>query len=72
MEVKAFAEQLQKEMTVEIVFWDERFSTAAVTRTLLEADIRRKKRKEVVDSMAAAYILQGYLDSLNNQNTKKL
>ena len=47
-----------------VVFWDERFSTAAVTRTLLEADISRKKRAQVVDKMAASYILQGFLDAL--------
>ena len=42
--------------------WDERLSTAAVTRVLIEGDISRSKRKEVVDKMAASYILQGYLD----------
>ena len=46
------------------MFWDERLSTAAVTRTLLEADSSRKRRSEVVDKMAAAYILQGALDRL--------
>ena len=46
-----------------IAFWDERLSTAAVTRTLLEADTSRKRRAEVVDKMAAAYILQGALDA---------
>ena len=46
------------------MFWDERLSTAAVTRTLLEADMSRKRRAEVVDKMAAAYILQGALDAL--------
>ena len=45
-----------------IAFWDERLSTAAVTRTLLEADTSRRRRAEVVDKMAAAYILQGALD----------
>ena len=48
-----------------MVFWDERLSTIAVTRTLLEADASRKRRREVVDKMAAAYILQGALNSLN-------
>jgi putative Holliday junction resolvase len=47
-----------------IAFWDERMSTAAVTRTLLEADLSRKRRQEVVDRAAAAYILQGVLDFL--------
>ncbi len=46
-----------------IAFWDERLSTAAVTRTLLEADASRKRRDEVVDKLAASYILQGFLDA---------
>lgn len=45
---------------------DERLSTSAVTRTLLEADASRKRRSDVVDKMAAAYILQGALDRLRN------
>ena len=44
------------------MFWDERLSTVAVTRTLLDADASRAKRAEAVDKMAAAYILQGALD----------
>jgi putative Holliday junction resolvase len=51
---------------IAIVLWDERLSTAAVTRTLLEADSSRKRRAEVVDKMAAAYILQGALDRLRH------
>jgi putative holliday junction resolvase len=47
-----------------MLLWDERLSTAAVTRTLIEADASRRKRAEVVDKMAAAYILQGVLDAL--------
>ncbi|PHS38437.1 MAG: Holliday junction resolvase RuvX [Robiginitomaculum sp.] len=49
---------------VPILLWDERMSTAAVTRTLLEADTSRAKRAEVVDKLAATYILQGVLDRL--------
>ena len=49
-----------------IVFWDERLSTVAAERTLLEADASRKRRSEVIDKMAAAYILQGALDRLSN------
>ena len=48
---------------VKQVFWDERLSTVAATRSLIEADVSRKKRKKVIDKMAAVYILQGYLDS---------
>jgi putative Holliday junction resolvase len=61
---RAFARNLAGKIDVPIVFWDERLSTAAVTRTLLEADASRKRRKELVDKMAAAYILQGALDRL--------
>ena len=48
----------------EVVFWDERLSTVAAARSLIEADVSRKKRKKVIDKMAAVFILQGYLDSL--------
>jgi putative holliday junction resolvase len=53
------------------IFWDERLSTAAVTRSLIEQDLSRAKRAEVVDRMAAAYILQGALDRLNNLKSEK-
>jgi len=49
---------------IPIAFWDERLSTSAVTRTLIEADVRRDKRAEVVDKLAASYILQGALERL--------
>ena len=61
---RAFARNLAALIAVPIVFWDERLSTAAVTRTMLEADLSRKRQAEVVDKMAAAYILQGALDRL--------
>ncbi|OAN53192.1 crossover junction endodeoxyribonuclease RuvA [Paramagnetospirillum marisnigri] len=60
---RAFAVNLLRLRDLPMAFWDERLSTAAVTRTLLEADSSRKRRAEVVDKMAAAYILQGLLDS---------
>ncbi|PHS24011.1 MAG: Holliday junction resolvase RuvX [Robiginitomaculum sp.] len=62
--VRAFAGNLLKVCDVPLVYWDERLSTVAVERTLLEADTRRSRRKEVIDKMAAAYILQGALDRL--------
>ena len=62
--VRAFAKDLLKLRDLPIAFWDERLSTAAVTRTLLEADVSRARRRELVDKMAAAYILQGALDFL--------
>lgn len=61
---REFARNLEKLTDLPIAFWDERLSTMAVTRTLLEADASRKRRKQVVDKMAAAYILQGLLDWL--------
>ncbi len=63
--VRAFAKHLRAEFpTVEVVFWDERLSTMAAERSLLEADVSRAKRRKVIDKMAAVYILQGYLDSI--------
>ena len=62
--VRQFADNLLEKMDVPIAFWDERLSTVAVTRTLLEADMSRKRRAQVVDMMAAAYILQGALDRM--------
>src|ERR1700744_1348022 len=61
---RSFAANLLKMRDIPIAFWDERWSTAAVTRTLLEADTSRARRAEVVDKLAAAYILQGALDIL--------
>ena len=62
---RAFARNFEAKHPLPILFWDERLSTVAVTRTLLEADVSREKRKEVVDKMAAAFILQGVLDFLS-------
>ncbi len=50
----------------EAVFWDERLSTVAAARSLIAADVSRKKRKKVIDKMAAVFILQGYLDRLRS------
>ena len=61
---RAFARNLAARTDRPIAFWDERLSTAAVTRTLLAADASRARRAELVDKMAAAYILQGALDRL--------
>ncbi len=61
---RAFARNLAARIAIPIVFWDERLSTSAVTRTLIEADVRRDKRAEVVDKLAASYILQGALERL--------
>ena len=63
---RAFARNLSMRTDLPIVFWDERFSTAAVTRSLLANDVSRARRAQVVDKMAAAYILQGALDRLGS------
>ncbi len=69
---RQFAVNLSEKTDIDIAFWDERLSTAAVTRTMIEADLSRARRKEVVDKMAAAYILQGALDYLKRrQHTTK-
>ncbi|HUB84155.1 MAG TPA: Holliday junction resolvase RuvX [Rhizomicrobium sp.] len=63
---RAFARNFAARSETLILLWDERLSTAAVTRTLLDADASRKRRAELVDKMAAAWLLQGALDALNN------
>lgn len=63
--VRRFIEEATKVIgTIPIEFWDERLSTVAAERSLLEADMSRAKRKDVINHMAATHILQGYLDSL--------
>ena|ERR1700722_9966230 len=61
---RQFAANLLSLHDLPVCLWDERLSTFAVTRTLLEADLSRAKRREVVDKVAASYILQGFLDAL--------
>lgn len=61
---RAFVRNLAQKTPLPIAFWDERLSTAAVQRMLIEADTRRDRRAEVVDKLAASYILQGFLDRL--------
>lgn len=61
--VRAFAAELSVSTGLAVDFWDERLSTKSAQRTLLEADVSRKKRKGVIDKLAAVHILQGYLDS---------
>ncbi|MEL7000726.1 MAG: Holliday junction resolvase RuvX [Pseudomonadota bacterium] len=62
--VRAFARNVAEKLGLPVAFWDERLSTVAAERTLLEADMSRKRRAEVIDAMAAQYILQGALDRL--------
>ncbi|SDK52288.1 Holliday junction resolvase RuvX [Sediminibacillus albus] len=60
---QTFAKYLEKQFSINTVLWDERLTTMAAERVLLEADMSRKKRKKVIDKMAAVMILQGYLDA---------
>jgi putative Holliday junction resolvase len=63
---RAFARNLERLTDLPITYWDERLSTVAAERALLEADTSRQRRSEVIDHVAAAYILQGLLDRLSN------
>lgn len=62
-----FKEMLERRTGLTVVMWDERLTTVEATRTLMESDVRRENRKQYVDKIAAVFILQGYLDSLERQ-----
>lgn len=66
---KEFKEMLERRTGLEVVLWDERLTTVAADKYMIEAGIRREKRKDYVDEIAAVFILQGYLDSLKNSVT---
>lgn len=66
---RAFARNLLAKRDAPLLLWDERLSTAAVTRTLIEGDASRRRRGEVVDKMAAAYMLQGALDAMQEMRS---
>lgn len=59
----AFADTIKHKLNLPVHLWDERLTTASARRALLEADVSRRKRKKVIDKMAAAILLQSYLDS---------
>jgi putative holliday junction resolvase len=61
-----FAKKLESVTGLSVILWDERLTTMAAERTLLSADVSRKKRKQVIDKLAASIILQGFLDSQQN------
>lgn len=65
---RAFARNLSRLTDLPITYWDERLSTVAAERALIEADTSRKRRKEVIDQVAAGYILQGALDRLGHMS----
>ena len=62
--MRQFAENLAARLDIPVALWDERLSTAAVERTLIDADLSRRRCAELVDKLAVAYILQGALDYL--------
>jgi putative Holliday junction resolvase len=65
--VLSFAKKMEEFLSLPVILWDERWTTAEATRLLVDADISRSKRRKVVDKLAAVLILQGYLDSLEHQ-----
>jgi putative holliday junction resolvase len=70
--VRQFARNLLALRDLPVAFWDERLSTAAVTREMIAADMTRRRRAEIVDRVAAAYILQGCLDYLTRSSAQGL
>jgi len=66
--VRQFAKNLMMHTELPVAFWDERLSTAAVERGMIAADLSRRRRAELIDKAAAAYILQGLLDHLNHRH----
>lgn len=69
--VRQFARNLLAQIDRPLAFWDERMSTAAVEREMIAADLSRKRRAEIIDKVAAAYILQGLLDRLRREGLKE-
>ena len=65
-----FQQMLERRMGLKVILWDERLSTAAAQQVMIESGVRREHRKEYADKIAAALILQGYLDSLHNDSPK--
>ena len=62
----SLADNLSLDLKLPILLWDERLSTSAAEKLLIEADLSRKKRSAIIDKIAASFILQGYLDFINN------
>ena len=69
IEIRKFVTLLRERTDLPVIEWDERFTTVQAERSLITADVSRKKRKEVIDKIAASIILQTYLDSLHFQET---
>ena len=69
--MKEFKEMLEKRCKLPVILWDERLTTVAADRAMMESGIRRENRKEYVDEIAAIFILQGSLDYLSNHPDEK-
>ena len=65
--IQKLCDKLQTQISIPIVYWDERWSTQAAEKSLIESNMRRNKRKEVIDQVAACLILQGFLDAKRYQ-----
>jgi len=63
----SFGKLIEEELGIEIKFWDERLTTVAAQKAMIEADLSRSKRKKIVDKVASTYILQGYMDFISRQ-----
>ena len=68
---KEFKEMLERRTGLPVIFWDERLTTVAAEQVLMESGVRRENRKAVIDKVAACFILQGYLDLLQNEKKQK-
>ena len=67
LKTKSFVEELKKHTNIPIVFEDERFTTLEARRVLIEGNVSRKDRKDVIDKIAASYILEGYINKINKK-----
>jgi putative Holliday junction resolvase len=65
-EVRAYGESLRDYFNLEVILWDERYTTVLAEKSLLEADVRRENRRRVIDEVAAQILLQSYLDHLHH------
>jgi len=69
--ILSFVRMMERSLSVPIILWDERLTTSEATRLLIKADLSRKKRRKVIDKLAAVLILQTYLDSLGRDENRK-
>ncbi len=70
LKTEAFARELERRLRLPIILWDERLTTVAAERLMIEAGVRRERRKEKIDAVAATLLLQGYLDFLHSEASR--